>query len=60
MIFMQILGMLVYNLRNDLFCSSLRYVRKVYIIDVLFDNLEYDMIYGKYYICNFSIYIFLF
>lgn len=52
--------MLVYNLRNDLFCSSLRYVRKVYIIDVLFDNLECDMVYGKYYICNFSIYIFLF
>lgn len=58
MIFMQILGMLVYNLRNDLQCSSLRYVRKVDIIDVFFDNLECDMVYGNYY--NFSIYNVLF
>lgn len=46
---MQASGMLAYNSRNDLQCSSLRHVRKVDIIDVPFDNWECDTVYGKYY-----------
>lgn len=58
MIFMQTSGMLAYNSRNDLLCSSPRHVRKVDIIEVPFDNLECDTVYGKYYTCNLSIHTF--